>query len=125
MTRIVVVSCVLAAIAACGGTAAKPIANTGTGSAAQADTIGDEAFAKYTLWTKQMCACAAGDQACASAIVDAQVRWSEDLAKAGDRGRKADPKEAERMAARLQPLMAELTMCLMKAMNPPVPPATP
>lgn len=130
---------VLVTIAACGGAAAKPaapIANTGTGSATppRADepapkrNIADEAFARYTEWTKQMCACAAGDQACASAIVDAQVKWGEELAKAGEHGGTIDPQETERMAARLQPILLELGKCMMRAMNPPVsllPPATP
>jgi hypothetical protein len=127
---------ILVLAVACGGGAAKPaapIANAKPGSAAPVEEPApkprsdmEEAFAKYESWTKQMCACPAGDTACAQRITDDQIKWAEEWAKRPGHNRKIDPKESELAAERMKPIMEEYTKCAMKAMTPsPTQPTTP
>lgn len=119
MTRAIIL---LVAIAACGGTATKPVANPqpGPGSsthleeapppAAPRSLTVDQALAKYEAWTDQMCACRAGDFACSKRITDEQIAWGQKI---------------ERMSRQVQPILDRYTKCAMNAITPPTPPGTP
>lgn len=78
---------------------------------------GGDAVAKYEEWTKAMCACKAGDTACAKKVTDEQLKWGEEQAKTVDKNAKVDPKEAEAMAAKMKPIMEEFAKCSAKAMT--------
>jgi hypothetical protein len=119
-------------VMACGGASAKPpapIRNTPSGSAAAPAPVdepppaeklsnAEQALMKYKAWTVEMCACPTGDTACAKKVTDAMIVWGEAMAKQADT-EKPDPREAQRMATAMRPIMDEFTKCSMNAMTPP------
>ncbi|MEO8703389.1 MAG: hypothetical protein ABI867_25305 [Kofleriaceae bacterium] len=120
----------------CGGTAKPaeaPISNAPPAGTVEAPpppppkpkSPAEEALALYEQWTNEMCACPAGDLACAKKITDAQIKWGEEQARNADRTARIDPKEAEMMAAKLKPIMDRFTKCVMVAMTPPPGQGTP
>jgi len=77
------------------------------GSEGGADMMG-----KMTDLKNRMCACSAGDKACADKINDEMKKWSEEHAKKGDHA--ADPE----MTKKMDPINKELADCMTKAMTP-------
>lgn len=76
-----------------------------------ADSGGDM-MGKMTEYKNQMCACKAGDKACADKVNEDMKKWSDQHAKGGEH--KADPE----MAKKMEPVTKEFADCMMKAMTP-------
>jgi hypothetical protein len=77
-----------------------------------------EYLAKFEGWKNDICKCADGDAACANKVLDEQKKYGEEMAKKMDKDAKPDPKEAEEQAKKLEPITAEYTKCMTKAMTP-------
>lgn len=73
---------------------------------------GGDMMAKMTEYKNQMCACKAGDKACADKVSADMKAWSDQHAKSGEH--KADPE----MAKKMEPVTKEFGDCMMKAMTP-------
>jgi hypothetical protein len=70
---------------------------------------------KQTELKDKMCACKAGDAACAKQVAGEMSRWAADQAKVTE---KVDPKEADAVAKQVLPIMADYTKCMNAAMAP-------
>ena len=73
---------------------------------------GGDMTAKMTEYKNQMCACKAGDKACADKVNEDMKKWSDEHAKGAEH--KADPE----MAKKMEPITKEFGDCMMKAMTP-------
>lgn len=73
---------------------------------------GGDMMAKMTEYKNQMCACKAGDKACADKVNADMKTWSDQHAKTGEHN--ASPE----MAKKMEPVTKEFADCMMKAMTP-------
>jgi hypothetical protein len=73
---------------------------------------------KMEGWKVAMCKCAAGDSACSQGVLDDQKRFADEMAKSADRDARPDPAEAEAVAKEMEPMMADYTKCMTRALTP-------
>ena len=78
---------------------------------------GGDMTGKYTEFKDAMCACKAGDTACAKKVSEDMAKWAADMAKSAEKD-KVDPAEAAEMAKKLEPINTELAKCMTAAMTP-------
>lgn len=82
-----------------------------------ADGGSGDAVAKMTELKNKMCACSAGDKACADKVNEDMKKWSDEHAKGG--GHASDPATAQK----LEPISREFGECMTKAMTAAADPA--
>ncbi len=77
---------------------------------------------KMAQFTKEVCACAPGDAACATRSSDHLTKWATDMAKTTHK----EVKPSEELMKQIQLVMESYTKCMTAAMTPATPPpATP